>query len=244
MTTIAELERVALRALPAVESTALDGWHLPFGRGQVRRMNAVTTFGIASWDSFEAVETIERRYGSRRRPVIFRLTALDAELDDLLFARGYEKSDEVSVMTAPAAGRPNDSVTWTGAVTPGWLDDLERLGGYTEARVAEIGESLSGLTLPHAVFRIGQGGGSPTAAVGMAVLDSEWAGIFDIAVDPEQRRRGLGTTITSAMLSWGAERGATSAYLQVMTDNTAALSLYTGLGFSELYRYWYRTLEP
>jgi N-acetylglutamate synthase len=244
VTTIAEVERVALRATPAVESTTLDGWHLPFGRGQVRRMNAVTTFGIASWDSFEAVERIERRCGSRRRPVIFRLTALDAELDDLLFARGYEKSGAVSVMTAPARGRHDDAVAWTGAVTPGWLTDLERLGGYSEARVAEIGESLSGLTLPHAVFRIGQGEASATAAVGMAVLDAGWVGLFDVAVDPEHRRRGLGTAITSAMLSWGAERGAASAYLQVVADNTAAVSLYSGLGFAELYRYWYRTLEP
>ncbi|MGF1666697.1 MAG: GNAT family N-acetyltransferase [Acidimicrobiia bacterium] len=243
MTAIVELERLAVRALPAVESTTLDGWHLPFGRGQVRRMNAVTTFGIVSWDTFEAVETIERRYGSRRRPVIFRLTALDAELDDLLFARGYEKSDEVAVMTAPATGRPDDAVSWTGAVTPGWLDTLQRLGEYTEARVAELGESLSGMTLPHAAFRAGVGATATSSAVGLAVLDSGWVGLFDIAVDPERRRRGLGTTITSAMLSWGAERGATSAYLQVLADNAPGVNLYAGMGFSESHRYWYRTLD-
>lgn len=243
MNGIDQLERVAVRALPAVESTTLDGWHLPFGRGQVRRMNAVTTFGIVSWDTFEAVETIERRYGSRKRPVIFRLTALDAELDDLLFARGYEKSAEVAVMTAPATGLSDDAVTWTGAITPGWLGDLQRLGDYTEARVAEIGESLSGLTLPHAVFRFEGGEAGMNPAVGLAVLDSEWVGLFDIAVDEHHRHRGLGTRITSAMLSWGAERGAGSAYLQVLADNTAGVSLYAGIGFEESYRYWYRTLD-
>jgi N-acetylglutamate synthase len=242
MSGVAELERLTIRALPVVESTTLDGWHVPFGRGQVLRMNAVTTFGIASWDCFEAVETIERRYGSRKRPTIFRITALDEELDDLLFARGYDRSAEVVVMTAPTAGRADETVTSTGAVTPGWLADLERLGGYSEARVAEIGESLSGLTLAHAVFRIGADE-PQTTAVGLAVLDSGWVGLFDIAVDEQHRRRGLGRTITSAMLAWGADRGAGSAYLQVHSTNDAALAMYASLGFAESYRYWYRSLE-
>jgi ribosomal protein S18 acetylase RimI-like enzyme len=33
------------------------------------------------------------------------------------------------------------------------------------------------------------------------------------------------------LLEWGAERGATTVWLQVETDNQPALALYAGLGF-------------
>ena len=43
----------------------------------------------------------------------------------------------------------------------------------------------------------------------------------------------------AALLEWGAERGATTAYLQVLGDNARALALYDGLGFVEHHRYRY-----
>jgi len=42
------------------------------------------------------------------------------------------------------------------------------------------------------------------------------------------------------MLSLGRASGARVAYLQVTEANVAARSLYYGLGFQELYHYWYR----
>ena len=41
------------------------------------------------------------------------------------------------------------------------------------------------------------------------------------------------------LLEWGAERGATTAYLQVLGDNTRAFALYDGLGFVPHHRYRY-----
>lgn len=234
---VAALETRLVRALPVVESTTIDGWHVPFGRGQVGRMNSVTTFATTPWDLFETVETVERRYRARRRPPMFRLTALDAELDDLLFARGYERSGDVLVMTGPASGDPDPEVTMTSAVTPSWLADLRRMMGSTEERIAELGESLSGLPLRHGAFRIRDRG------VGLAVVDDGWLGVFDVAVDESSRRSGLARRLCSAMLGWGAEHGAGDAYLQVLEGNVAAVALYGSLGFTESYRYWYRSRD-
>jgi len=43
-----------------------------------------------------------------------------------------------------------------------------------------------------------------------------------------------------ALLHWGAEAGATSAYLQVRAQNTPALRLYESMGFKTAYGYHYR----
>lgn len=234
MTTIEEIERCSVRAVPPVESAGIEGWHLAIGRGQVMRMNSVTTFGIVPWEPLEAIESVERRYASRSRPAWFRMTELDAQIDDLLFARGYERSLEVIVMTADAAGEPDEEVSMLTAATPSWTADLGRLGASSELRTAEIAEGLSALTLPHGAFRIDD------RAVGLAVIDGRWVGLFDLAVGIEHRRRRLGARISRAMLAWANERGAARAYLQVTADNVPAIRLYEHLGFEERYRYWYR----
>ena len=64
-------------------------------------------------------------------------------------------------------------------------------------------------------------------------------GFRTIEVDPAERGRGLGLLIMSELLEWGAERGATTAYLQVLGDNTRAFELYDGLGFVPHHRYRY-----
>jgi ribosomal protein S18 acetylase RimI-like enzyme len=42
--------------------------------------------------------------------------------------------------------------------------------------------------------------------------------------------------LCKALLAWGADRGATRAYVQVLADNTAAKGLYESMGFSVHHR--------
>nr|WP_237447941.1 GNAT family N-acetyltransferase [Nocardioides flavescens] len=77
------------------------------------------------------------------------------------------------------------------------------------------------------------------AATGVAAYDDDWVGFRSIEVDPAHRRRGLGVAVMAALVEWGAERGATTAYLQVLGDNEPALALYDRLGFVEHHRYRY-----
>ena len=62
----------------------------------------------------------------------------------------------------------------------------------------------------------------------------------DIVVDPTKRRRGHGRALTRALMCWGRDEGARSAYLQVREQNEPARRLYAELGFEDLYRYHYR----
>ncbi len=78
-------------------------------------------------------------------------------------------------------------------------------------------------------------------ATGYAGFADDWVGFAGIEVAPHARRAGLGRAVMAALLDWGAEQGATTAYLQVLDDNRPALALYEALGFREHHRYCYLT---
>ncbi len=63
-----------------------------------------------------------------------------------------------------------------------------------------------------------------------------------VAVDPLQRRQGLGRQVLQALLSHGHRLGAERATLEVATSNTAAMALYRSLGFRDagIRRRYYR----
>jgi ribosomal protein S18 acetylase RimI-like enzyme len=76
--------------------------------------------------------------------------------------------------------------------------------------------------------------------VGLGVLEGAYIGLFDIVVARDYRNTGLGYLVCDNILRWGRQQGATMAYLQVLTNNSPAISLYKKMGFKELYKYWYR----
>lgn len=56
------------------------------------------------------------------------------------------------------------------------------------------------------------------------------AEVHTIGVDPEHRRRGLGSVLLAALLGL-ADRRAAAVFLEVRTDNDAAITLYRREGF-------------
>ena len=168
-------------------------------------------------------------------------TARPPELEDVLRRRGYEAGFSVSVRTRPIeTARPPAGVVIERHPTPLWLEAKARIGGRGE-RTRHLPALLGRIADPAAFASAAVG--NTVAGIGLAVVTEEHAGIFDLAVDPDHRRRGLATAVIGALSSWAAERGATRAYLQVETSNRPALELYDRLGFCEVYRYWYRVLR-
>lgn len=53
-----------------------------------------------------------------------------------------------------------------------------------------------------------------------------------VAVDPDQRRQGLGRLVLADLLQRARDAGARHATLEVAAVNTAALALYARLGFA------------
>ena len=95
------------------------------------------------------------------------------------------------------------------------------------------------LILPSHSFGLLQADGQPVAC-GLSVQQEDFIGFYDIVVAKEQRRKGYGGRMMDGLLAHGQRNGARMAYLQVMLNNPPALRLYEGLGFKEVYQYWYR----
>jgi ribosomal protein S18 acetylase RimI-like enzyme len=75
----------------------------------------------------------------------------------------------------------------------------------------------------------------------MAVSSAGHTGVFAMATRPDFRRRRLASRLLAAIQSWAASRVDHTLYLQVMTDNTPAQSLYARHGFTFSHPYHYRT---
>ena len=90
-------------------------------------------------------------------------------------------------------------------------------------------------TIAAAVVRKGR-----IAAIGLGILDRDHIGLYAIHVDPFYRRQHLARSICIRILNEGIRQGARHAYLQVLPDNVSAKNLYSSLGFSDLYSYWFR----
>ncbi len=144
------------------------------------------------------------------------------------------------------------------AVLPGSEEEAVFLGrgwgpesndGNTIFQVASVAHTRRGLKgLPHVDVRLDEDGDLVTATVGdraapiasgFAAYADDWVGLRTIETDPARRRQGLGLAVMAALLGWGAERGALTAYLQVLDGNDAALALYGRLGFRTHHEYRY-----
>ncbi|MCK8783503.1 GNAT family N-acetyltransferase [Roseomonas sp. NAR14] len=246
--TVAALERASLTAVPA-PLEAFDG---PFVvrafAGGTGRANATCSLDPAPDDALAArVARIESRYAARGLPARFRSTPLDPPgLADLLRARGYREDGPTLVMTgplgggapdAPAAPRRDPAVSVLEGPDAPWLAVLGTAEHQVPARLEEKRRG-AGMMLVPAAWLLLREAGEP-AACAMLVADGELAGIFDLAVSPRFRRRGLAQRVLGAGAAWAAALGACRWWLQVAADNAPAVALYEALGLRERYRYRY-----
>jgi GNAT superfamily N-acetyltransferase len=81
-------------------------------------------------------------------------------------------------------------------------------------------------------------------AVGRAVADTGWTGVFGMATLPDARQQGAASAVLATLADWAGSQGSAHMYLQVTHNSTAALRLYRRAGFEEACAYHYRTAVP
>lgn len=193
----------ALALWPQLATAPIGGWTLRWSdSATARRANSVLAMGPAGVR--DPVSGVVDHYRRLgRRPVGAVLPG--SEEESLLRGHGWvaESQDADSLFLVAGVAAASRALT----DIPSFAVTVTEQGSQVRARVGEDA--------------------SATAA-----LDRDWVGLRALAVAPARRRHGLALAIVSTLLDWAAERGATTAYLQVLGDNTPALGLYDRLGFT------------
>ncbi|MEO3810059.1 GNAT family N-acetyltransferase [Sphaerisporangium sp. B11E5] len=247
--TVRGLQERAARALPAEHVEDADGWWLRHAPSCAWWVGTVLPHGDTEpGELARRVDRAEEFYAARDAAARFQISpgACPDGLDAVLAERGYRRKSPVSLQVAPSeqvarrapAGAPR--VRLDDRPTRAWFEvwqAVEEHGGDSRSAWDLLGRVRGACAYASAMI------GDDVVAVGRAVTDTGWAGVFGMATLPEARGRGAGRAVLAALATWAVARDAGRMYLQVECDNTPALRLYDGMGFREVCGYHYRTAE-
>ena len=216
---IRNLEHAAALGWPGAEQQWLGGWLLRYGHGSTRRANSAVPLDVSTGD----VSTLIDWYAARG------VASLVAAPDRLFrVPHGVPTDAETLVMTGDVmTGMSGRAVTLAPRPDNEWLHLYRR-----EVPVDVLTAVIDGEVAFGSIASVAVGRGAVTAAPD----GTQWVGLSAVHVVEEARRRGLARELCEALLAWGADRGATRAYVQVLADNTAATRLYESMGFTVQHR--------
>lgn len=260
------IEEISLNAWPSHKIELYDGWLIRFSHNYTHRTNSVTQVGESELPIDEKIRYCESVYANYHTPVIFKISPLlDPSFDLLLDEKGYEIQHVTEVMTMDMErficypsiaaeyeyyGRnsglpsflvyPNDTIVLLqDRITDEWITSLFRLNGTTNPTLRRIVPSMFKAIPKETIVANIEIDGRMVAS-GLGIMDRGHVGLYAIYVDASCRHKGYGRAICSSILSEARKKGASKAYLQVVQGNTFAKSLYSSLGFEDLYTYWFR----
>lgn len=234
---IAALERVAARGWPAPDTEPLGEWILRAAEGWTNRANSALAVGDPGRPLAEAVDAVVVWYAERGlTPRVTTPLPLAAAVADALAAAGWTAQPTTLVQTAPLRAIPAAppgavEVHLATAPSPRWLAEVGARRGPLPTAARHVLTAVDEVRFAEAR---GEGGLLGTAR---GVLTDGWLGISLVGVAPPARRTGVARALTHSLAQWARQAAATRAYLQVEEDNTAAIALYAGLGFTTHHTY-------
>lgn len=218
---IRKLEHAAALAWPGVEQQWVQGWFLRAADGRTHRGNSAVPLGFDATAS--ALPAIVEWYSARGLTPwlsipdrLFRLADVAPHLETVVLARDLDAVEEPDA-TVSLAPSPNDD----------WLRLYER-----DIPVEVLTSVVDGET----VFASVAGAAVARGAVTTTIDGGRWVGISALRVTDAARRQGHARRLCSALMSWGAEHGASHAYAQVLIDNAPGRNLFASMGFIEHHR--------
>jgi len=241
---IRNMETRTMSAWPSFQTIIDDGWIFRFAEGYTKRANSVNPIFPSTDDLLHKIKRCENIFSGFALPCVFKLTDIASpnNLESTLVKQGYEKIDETSVQELHILeiNIPESSIhiEYTNDLNETWLlqyCSLNHVLYQNQEKLRGILKNILAKTFYVLLFQ-----DDKCVACGLGVQDELYIGLFDIVVAKEHRNQGVGSLLIQHILKMGKIFGAQKAYLQVMLNNPAALSLYQKLGFRERYRYWYR----
>jgi GNAT superfamily N-acetyltransferase len=241
------LQERAARALPAEHVEDVEGWWLRHAPSCAWWVGTVLPHGDARPGELVCrVVGVEEFYAGHGAAARFQVSpgACPEGLDEVLAERGYRRASLMSLRVASTARVLEQAPTGSLRVrlddrpTRAWFEIWHAVHGHGDDSRSDW-DMLRRVELPcaYACAMIGDA----VIAVGRAVADTSWAGVFGMATLPEARGKGAARNVLAALADWAGAHQADRMYLQVERDNIPALRLYERTGFSEICGYHYRT---
>lgn len=241
-------EELQCNAFPALQTVLYDGWSVRFGGGFTYRVNCANPMYPEVLPMEEKLAYVEQLY--RDSGLSMAIVKLHEGMEPkrlqraemLLDEKGYGSERRGNIFLCDLVGfdqKPRTEVTIQGTMDDAWLDGFLTMNGTADAQREAAVRMLKNIHYPIVAASIVEDG--KMAACGLGVVERGNVGLYDIFVDADCRRRGLGGDICTAIMNTGKVAGCSRAYLQVLSDNQGARALYRGLGYRESYEYWFRT---
>ncbi|HET7432007.1 MAG TPA: GNAT family N-acetyltransferase [Nocardioides sp.] len=202
-----------VRALPlwtAPTTEPLGEWLLRVVTGERGRRSRRANSCLAVGDPGLPLETAAARvtafYAGHGRPALVQVAA-GSPVEDALLAQGWTMLE------------PVDAPYLVGSLVMSL-----RAAGSDEGVETTLDGTRALATLTVDGVEVGRG---------RAELNGDWLGVHGLEVAEAYRRHGIGRRLMAGLLEAGAEQGASTVWLEVDRDNTAAWMLYAGLGLRE-----------
>lgn len=217
---------------------SVAGWTIREGAGGGSRVSAATATPAANLADRVQAAAAMRDLG---QVPLFMVREGEDDLDRALEADGYKIKDPVTFYAAPtsavATTRPPPVTCFE--VWPPLASQAEiwEEGGIDAARLA----IMDRVTGPKTTV-LGRLNDTPCGTAFAAIHDGT-AMLHAIETLADQRRRGLGRHMITALAFWAKSEGADTTALLVTRANVAANALYTSMGFTAVGGYHYR-IEP
>ncbi len=240
------LEELSLNAWPSLQTKFYDGWILRFTDGYTKRANSVNPIYESEYALDEKISFCEAQYGAKNLPTVFKLTpeSCPEYIDKRLEERGYMRLDETSVRILDLLNAPfrePEKVVIETRFKDNWINGYFKCSNTideeTQLTAKRVLDNIAGKVICVSKVIDGQ-----IVGCGFGAIEREYMGIYNIVVDRSFRGNGYGFDLMEGLLGEAKKLGVKTAYLSVVVGNTTAENLYSKIGFSEVYKYWYRSL--
>jgi ribosomal protein S18 acetylase RimI-like enzyme len=233
-----QADRLVLPGWRPARTEALGEWLLRESGGFSSRGNSVFALGDPGLPIGEAVTQVTRWYAARQLPPRAHVHR-DSPATTAFAAAGWSRY-ETTVLMLASVSRAVRRIDPDPSVRPRHDTTLDRGWLATDERAARHGTGArSVLEAGEVTFATVRGAGDEVLARGRGAFHGDWLGVSSLWTRKDRRGAGLGTAVLASLLEWGAERGATTSYLQVVEANTAARRLYEARGYEAHHTYDY-----
>lgn len=204
------------------------------GKGGGKRVSAATVQRPLSAAELASVEGAMADIG---QSPLFMIREGEQGFDQILSDKGYKVVDPVVVLTTEITALTDIPVPRLAAFTI-WeplaiMREIWCQGGIGPARIDVMHRTVC----KTAVFARQK---QKPAGTGFVAVDGNIAMVHAVEVLPAMRRQGVAGWIMRKAAFWAQEQGADTMVVLCTKANTAALGLYSALGFEPATEYHYR----